>query len=369
MPIRILHIIPTLVQGGAEKQLAMLASGLPRDRYDVRVCALTSSGTYQPFLESMKIPVQTIGKSRKFDPIAYFHLRQHVQELRPEIVHTWIFAANCYGRQAALSCGVKIIVAGERCVDRWKTRWQLAIDRYFAHRTSAIVVPSTGVRDFYVHQKLPANKFHVIPNGISTKDSGSISGRDELLDEFGLPHNSRLIGIVGRLWPQKRIKDAIWAGELISAVRDDTHLLIIGDGPQRWRLERFCEQVHVSNRIHFLGHRSDVLRLLPHFDCLWLTSEYEGMPNSIMEAMAAAVPVVATNIPGNRDLVIATETGHLVPVGDRAGFARVTHQLLDDNVRREKLGAAGRRRVIEHFSDEQMIQRYDSFYQTLIQDL
>ena len=77
MPIRILHIIPTLVQGGAEKQLAILASGLPRDRYDVHVCALTSSGTYQPFLESMKIPVQTIGKSRKFDPIAYFHLRQH----------------------------------------------------------------------------------------------------------------------------------------------------------------------------------------------------------------------------------------------------------------------------------------------------
>ena len=181
-----------------------------------------------------------------------------------------------------------------------------------------------------------------------------------------IPTNAKLIGVVGRLWPQKRLKDAIWSGELISAVRDDTHILIIGDGPQRWRLERFCNQVHIDRRIHFLGHRADVASFFPHFDCLWLTSAYEGMPNAIMEAMAAGVPVVATDIPGNRDLVVGGETGFLAPVGDRASFARQTTRLLDDEPLRKKMGSAGQKRVRECFSVATMVERHDTLYQQLL---
>ncbi len=150
-------------------------------------------------------------------------------------------------------------------------------------------------------------------------------------------------------------------------IRDDVHLLVIGDGPQRQRLERFARQCCVDERVHFLGHRSDVPRLLPHFDALWLASDYEGLPNVIMEAMAASVPVVATDIPGNRDLVASGETGFLVRVGDRAGFARYTHKLLDEACLRQKFGHAGQKRVLTEFSLERMVSRYTELYRELLE--
>lgn len=366
MVTRILHIIPTLVRGGAEKQLMLLAPNLPSDRYDVHVCALTSGGPYQQTLEAHGIPVHIVGKTWKVDPWAYGCLRRHIRRLGPDIVHTWIFAANSYGRQAALSCGVPRLVAGERSIDLWKNSLQFAIDRHLARRSQAIVVPSAGVRDFYVRHGLPQQKFHVIANGISLDESWNGPSRDELLASINVPASARLIGVVARLWPQKRLKDAIWAGELVSAVHQNVHVVLLGDGPERWRLERFCRQVHLDGRIHFLGHREDASSFFPHFDCLWLTSAYEGLPNAIMEAMAAGIPVVATDISGNRDLVVSGETGYLVPLGDRAALARQTNQLLQDEPLRQKLGRAGNRRVRDHFSLDQMVQDYDELYQKLL---
>ena len=187
-----------------------------------------------------------------------------------------------------------------------------------------------------------------------------------MLRELNLPGNARLIAAVGRLWPQKRVKDLIWAADLLKSTRDDTHLLIIGDGPQRWRLERYREQNQVTDHVHFLGERDDVMDLMPHFDALWLGSEYEGQSNAIMEAMAAGVPVVATDIPGNRDLVVPDVTGYLVPVGDRFEFTRRTHWLLDDEALRRRLGEAGRERIAREFSVEKMVQRHAELYRGLV---
>src|SRR5262245_29932854 len=114
--IRLLHIIPTLVRGGAEKQLTLLALGLPREEFDVHVAVLTHSGPLEAALREAQVPVTVIGKRWKLDPLAYGRLKAHIRSLHPDIVHTWLFAANAYGRQAAASLGVKHVVAGERCV-------------------------------------------------------------------------------------------------------------------------------------------------------------------------------------------------------------------------------------------------------------
>jgi glycosyltransferase involved in cell wall biosynthesis len=362
LPLRLLLIIPTLVRGGAEKQLTLLASGLPHEQFDVHVAVLTHSGPYEQTLREAGIPVTVIGKRWKLDPACYFRLQRHIRNLQPHLVHTWLFAANAYGRQAAHAAGVRHIIAGERCVDPWKSAWQLAIDRSFAKLTARIVTNSSGVREFYVSRGLPAEKFVVIPNGIADATVSARVGREELLAELKLPQDARLIGAVGRLWPQKRVKDLIWAADLLKSTRDDTHLLIIGDGPQRWRLERYRELNQLTDRAHFLGERSDVPQILPHLDALWLASEYEGQSNAILEAMAAGVPVIATDIPGNRDLVVDGQTGYLVPVGDRFEFTRRTHWLLEDANLRQKLGAAGRARIQTEFTVEQMVARHAALY-------
>jgi len=363
---RILHIIPTLDRGGAEKQLVLLATRLPRDQFDVQVCTLTRSGPLSAPLADAQIPVHAISKRWKFDPPAYWRLKRLITRLRPSLVHTWLFAANCYGRQAAWRAGVPHIVAGERCVDRWKVWHELAIDRYLARRTERIVTNSHGVVDFYVGHGIPAKKFDVIPNGIEPFVNPAPQPRAALLQELGLPADAQLIGAVGRLWPQKGYKDLIWVTELLKVVGNKTHLLIIGEGPQYAQLVRWRDCVQITDRVHFLGHRNDVPALLPHLTCFWSGSAYEGQSNAIMEAMYAGVPVIATDIPGNRDLIAPEETGLLYPVGDRATLARLTQRLLDDPALGSRLSAAAQQRMREHFSVEQMVERYTAFYQRIL---
>jgi glycosyltransferase involved in cell wall biosynthesis len=364
MPIRVLQIIPTLVRGGAEKQLTLLACGLPRDRFDVHVAVLTHDGPYHETLAAHGIPVTVIGKRGKIDPSAYFRLKRYIAGLRPDVVQTWIFAANSYGRAAALAAGVRHVLAGERCIDPWKSWYELAIDRWLAKRTARIVTNSQGVRDFYSAHGIPAEKFVVIPNGIECRPA-SPSARAELLRELGLPESVRLIGAVGRLWPQKRYKDLIWAAELLKAGRGDAHLLIAGDGPQRDELARFAREVLVDDHVHFLGERDDVSQLLNDLDCFWLGSGYEGQSNALMEAMLAGLPVVATDIAGSRDLVVPNETGFLVPVGDAGQFARKTNQLLEEPELARRFGENGRRRMCEEFTVAKMVEKHQRLYEEL----
>ncbi len=371
MKKRILEIIPTLDRAGAEKQLTLLAARLPRDEFDVHVCALTRVGPLAAELQKAGVPVTLIDKRWKLDPRAFWRLRQFIGRLQPDLIHTWIFAANSYGRAAGWAAGVKCLVAGERCVDPWKGRRDLAIDRYLARPTARIVANSTAVRDFYVRHGLPAEKFVVIANGILPPEPAT-TPREALLAELELPADARLIGMVGRLWPQKRVKDAIWAADLLKKVRRDFHVLVIGDGPHRDRLRQYRDQVRIRDHVHFLGHREDVARIMPHFDVFWSTSGYEGQSNSIMEAMARGVPVVATDIPGTRDLVVDGQTGLLVPTAGpasvlrRANFAKFTNRLFDDGELARRLGQAGRRRMREDFSVEKMVRRHAALYSELL---
>lgn len=223
------------------------------------------------------------------------------------------------------------------------------------------------MRDFHVRHGLPAEKIRVIANGVLPAGPTSTSRR-QFLAELGLPERSRLIGLVGRLCPRKRIKDAIWAADLLKVIRQDVHLLVIGDGPHRNRLCRFRDQVRIRDKVHFLGHRGDVVQMMPHFDVFWSTGAYEGQNNAVMETMAAGVPVVATDVPGTRDLVVPGTTGYLVPVGDRAGIARYANKLLDDADLARRLGQAGRERMQREFSVEEMVSRYAELYGELLGD-
>ena len=166
--------------------------------------------------------------------------------------------------------------------------------------------------------------------------------------------------------------------DLLRVFRKDVYLVIVGDGPQRPQLERFRDLVTIKKSIYFLGHRSNVPRLLPHFDLFWSTSAYEGQPNSVMEAMAAAIPVVATDIPGTRNLVVHGETGYLIPTRGRSahspdvndvvarGLAKYTNDLLNDRESARRMGEAGRRRMSECFSVEAMVSRFAALYRGLL---
>lgn len=365
MTIRILQIIPTLDRAGAQKQMSLLARGLPRDEFDVHVCALNRGGPMADDLEEARIPVTVIGKRWRLDPEAYRKLHRYVARLRPDLIHSWLFEGHAYGYAVSVACGVKRLLVGRRRVDPSNGWLESAVDRYIARRCRTVVAASPAVRDFSTGHGLPIEKIRVIPNGIGSEIQAAErdgTTRRQLLDELGLPESSRLIGLVAHLWPRQRVKDAIWAADLLKTIRDDVHLLILGDGPHRNRLRKFRDQVEIRDKVHFLGHRNDVARIMSHFDLLMSTAAQGGQTSAIMEAMAAGVPVVATDSVGSRNLVQHDRTGYLVPMGSRVEIAKHANYLLDNDDRAKRFGQAGRQRTLDHFSAEAMIERYVELY-------
>jgi glycosyltransferase involved in cell wall biosynthesis len=359
--MRIALIIPTMDRGGAEKQVCLLAQHLPRQEFDVQVILLTRDGPRSEQLRRSGIPVTLIGKRFKADPTALFRLRNVLRKWKPDVVHTWLFAANCFGRAAAKMAGVPRIIGSERCIDLWKTPAHFLLDRQLARYSEAITTNSVGVKDFYAAHGIDPDLFCIIANGIEPREVAEIE-RAEALGRLDVPVDRKLILAVGRLWPQKRYRDLIWAAELLATLRADTTLVIVGDGPQRGELLRFRDSVTAPNHVRFAGSREDVAELLPHADVFWIGSEYEGQSNAVIEAMQAGVPVVASDIPGNRDLVLPGQTGRLVPLGDRAAFARETHDLLENPDQAEQLSLAARARIASEFSVELMVNSHADLY-------
>jgi glycosyltransferase involved in cell wall biosynthesis len=313
------------------------------------------------------IAVHHMHKRFKVDPFAWMRLRNLLKKMRPDLVHTWIFAANAYGRTAALSAKVPAILGSERSVDPWKSTSQFWIDRWIAHRTQGLTANSQGTIDFYVKHGLPLSSFSLIPNGIEPLKPTAIS-RTEAYERMGVPLDKRIIISVGRLWPQKGYKELIWSAELLRVMREDLCYVIIGDGPERQRLEQYRDNILGAKHVRFLGERSDVLELLPHCEILWNGSLYEGQSNVIMEAMQSNVPVVATDIPGNCELIEHERTGMLYHVGEVDQLTRLTNRLLNTEELRKLLSMNARKHVESEHSVEKMVERHANLYRTKVME-
>jgi glycosyltransferase involved in cell wall biosynthesis len=175
-----------------------------------------------------------------------------------------------------------------------------------------------------------------------------------------------VVGAVGRLWKQKNYQDLIWAGEMLRVAHQDVYLVILGDGPERERLLAFRDRSGSQDSVRMVGHRTDAAELMSALDVLWNGSLYEGQSNTILEAMALGVPVVASDIPGNRDLIVHGQTGYLYPLQDLGALVRWTNRLLVDDAQRTAMGQQAHARALQEFSLERMVQAHQQLYQQLL---
>lgn len=365
--LHVLQLIPTLDRSGAEKQMVLLAAGLPRDRFRVEVATLTRPGPLEADLRAAAIPVTNIGKRLKVDPLAMNRLVRFLRSRRFDVLQTWIFAANTYGRFAARRAHVPIVITTEMAVDLWKGKVERWIDRRLAGWCDRLVGNSNAVVEYYRALGVPDNRLTMIYSGIADEEPPAVDPAAVRV-EFGFEARAPLALFAGRLAEQKRVDDLLKALDLLQHVQPDLRTLIAGDGPLRPRLEHLARDFELGDKVRFLGHRDDVPRLMAACDLVVLPSAYEGLPNLVLEAMRFRKPVVATAAPGTTEAVADGQTGVLVPVGKHQLLARAIRDLVREPERARQLGEAGRRRVETEFQAQTMIDRFAALYEELARE-
>ena len=360
--IRVLHVIPTLDRSGAEKQMTLLAThggdSNPARSFAAEVVCLDRGGPYAADLEAASVPVHVLGKRGKLDLGAIRRLRSHIRETAPDLVHSWLFAGLAYSSVSGASRRLHSL----RCVDSWMGSPQRIAARLAARKIDRFTANSDAVADWY--RDLGIGPVDVIPNAVAGTEMPV--DRAAIRESLGLSSGSRVVLVVGRLAKQKRIRDLLWGFQLLRQTDERSRLLIAGDGPLKDELIRYADDLECGVDTQFLGHRSDVGRLLAAADVLWLGSDFEGQSNSVMEAMAAGVPVVATSIDANRELIAHGESGYLANVGDSAAFAQFSAKLFGDPELSRQIADAARERIRQRHSVEAMVEAYAAIYRQMV---
>lgn len=361
--IRVLEVIATLDPNGCERQMAALVARLSRERFAPHVCALTRGGALEAALKRAEVPVSILGKRWKYDFSVVGKIRTLIEELNSDVVHTWMFTANAFGRKAAFGVGNRSVIASEQNPDIWKPWLYRWIDRRYARRTFRIVANSRDVADYYIRKEgIAAEKISIIENGLDVdrlqpKDPESFRRRLEI------PAGARIIGTAGRLAPQKAVDNLIQAFARLAAEDADLHCLIAGAGPLQSDLQKQIDTAGLSKRCRLIGYVDPVADLLANLNVFVLASDFEGSPNILQEAMAMERPSVGTDVPGTRETIRDRETGLLVPPQRPDLLAGAISALLNDEELRNVLATRGRADVLDRFSMGRMVGRYEALYE------
>jgi glycosyltransferase involved in cell wall biosynthesis len=360
-PLPVSLVITDLDVGGAERALVALALGLDRTRWDPSVIALGPEGELVEPLRGGDVKTRCLNVDRRRPMEAVRRLAEALQEQRPVLIQSFLFHANIAARLAAQAAGSPPVVSGLRVAEREKG-WHLWLDWLTASRSAGVVCVSNGVRrQALARRAAKPERLVVIPNGIDPTvfDASPVADRLTL----GVPLDAQFVLYVGRMERQKGVSDLLRAASDVIASRADVHFVLVGDGPRRAALEwESWAQPPQRDRVHWLGRRSDVPSLLKAADLLVLPSLWEGMPNVVLEAMAARRAVVATAVEGSEDLVEPGKTGWLVPRADPLALSAALLDALSDAARLRRYGELGRSRVESEFAQSAVISAYERFW-------
>ncbi|HEU0278027.1 MAG TPA: TIGR03088 family PEP-CTERM/XrtA system glycosyltransferase [Rhodanobacteraceae bacterium] len=371
----IAHVLYRLDTGGMEQVLVSVINRTSQ-RYRHAIICLAGFGAMRTRIADASVPCVSLAKRPGKDPGCYWRFWKLLRDLRPDLVQTYNLGALDLAPVARLA-GVRRVVHAEHGWDvadpRGESRKYRALRRWLAPCIARYVAVSADLERWLreVVGIAPA-RLAFIPNGIDTARyvaATPTSGGRPLLGTFA-PPGTLLIGTVGRLDAVKDQARLIDALHLLCARDADAghrlRLVVVGEGRERAHLERHIQDLGLQDRVRLLGNRDDVPALLAEFDVFALCSIAEGIPLTVLEAMAAGLPVVATRVGGVPEVVIEGETGTLVPASDAAALARALDGYVRDPGLRRRHGAAGQARVRARFSLTAMVAAYTGLYDQLL---
>ncbi|HQZ65982.1 MAG TPA: glycosyltransferase [Planctomycetaceae bacterium] len=373
-PNQLTMAITELDAGGAEWAFVRIAIGLQTRGWRVNVVSLRDAGPLAEPLRAVGIPVEALGCGGGADVRAIGRMKAVLLRSRPSVLLTFLHQANLVGRLAGWQAGIKTVICGVRVADR---RWAVRIPEILTmqHVTHYVAVSRSVAQ---VHQRLcgiAPSRIDVIYNGVDLEEITAAVPVPR--SELPCSEDDQVILCVGRLSKQKAPLDVVRAFDELHRMDPAGHihrkLLFFGDGPLKKSLQNLIDRKRLADSVRILGWREDVDGIMKSATVLVLASHWEGLPNVILEAQAAGLPVIASAVDGCRELIEEDKTGRLFPAGNVHGLANVLHRLLGSDsgspvARQEtlaRLSVEARKSVVAHFSWEKCVAEYDELLRRL----
>jgi sugar transferase (PEP-CTERM/EpsH1 system associated) len=352
--LRILHLVLSLKIGGLEKFVIDLSENYPPGVFPEIVC-LEEIGELGKFCE--KFNCISLNKKDGIDLIIIQKICKIVRDKKIQLIHTHNQGPNFYGSISGFLCGVPVVHT-KHGQNNFENKKRVILDKISSFFTNKIICVSKDAENLCVDVvKIPKKKLKVILNGIDTDKFRPRKDRKLLFNE-----NDIIIGNVARLAEEKDHHTLLKATKILREWNYNIKVVIIGDGILREKLEGIARDYELNNDVVFLGMRNDIDQIVPEFDIFVLSSTSEGTPLTLLEAMSCGLPVIATDVGGNPEVVNDGETGFIIPPSDPTAIALKLKLLINDPGLRQKMGKDGRIRAIEKFSIKKTAREYFDLY-------
>ena len=371
-PITILYLITSTNVGGTEKALLELIRHIDREEFKVYVCSVKKPGTFAKALADEADGVFSLRLSEggglaaigNFIP-AMLRLVKLIRAVSPSILHCFLFRANILGRIAGRIARVPIIISSIRVIEAQRAKH--LIDRLTAPLTTNYLAVSQAARNYTInHAKIAPSKIVTIYNGI--KCNGEYTEKPSWRSTLSLSSSDVLLGLIGRFHKQKGHIVLLKALPFILKQAPHTHVLFCGEGSEEARLKVMAQDLGLEGHVHFVGLIENAYQMLSQIDIVVVPSLWEGMPNVVLEAMAAGRPVVASRIAGMDEMVVAGETGLLCNPGDPHSLADALLKLIKDKSLMKRMGRSGYELVRQRFQTSTMVEQTVQHYRKLLDE-
>ncbi|MBI3493072.1 MAG: glycosyltransferase [Acidobacteria bacterium] len=370
--VRLLTFTTLFAIGGTERHLMNLTEGLDHARFDLEFACLRRQGEFLDAIKARGLPVREYPVTNLYGPRALaqeLRFARALKRWRVDIVHTYNFYPNVFALPAARLAGTPVVIASIRDTGPYLTPRQRVAQRVACRFAHHVLVNADAVRRWLVEDGYSPANITVIRNGLDLTRF-TIHGEDpSLRRELGLPPGAPVVAMLSRLDRLKGVEDFLDAAARVAARVGHVHFLIIGDkgfadrAEYRRELEARAARLGLARRVVFTGFRMDVPRLLALVAVSVLPSLSEGLSNTLLESMAAGIPVVATRVGGNPEVVEHGATGWLVPPHDPEALGEAIASILQDPSQAKSFGRRARERVAEQFSLERMVRETERFYE------
>jgi glycosyltransferase involved in cell wall biosynthesis len=371
--ITVLFPITELSRDGAQRQLFELVKGLDKERFRPFVLTLNSGGAMETDYQDIPgLTTLSVEKRGKYDLFCLWRVFNQMRQIRAEVVQPFLTPATFYGLLPALWCRTPIIIVTERNAGSRKDmglgmRLYVIIEDFFSRFADWAIPNSEAGKKSLIQRGIPRQRIQVISNGLDIERLAADREKiREIKEKYHIPPQSPVVGMTARFFPIKNHAAFFRMAELVQRSIPSARFALLGDGPLRGEMEDLSARLDLKDRTIFFGEQPEVGTYLSLFDIAVMTSDNEGCSNSILEAMASGKPVIATDVGGNREVIVPGENGFLVSPGDMQALADHTIELLRDPAKAAAMGRQARETALARFSLARMVRQYESLYETTL---